>query len=62
MTSKPIEDLVNREYEHGFVTDIEEDRVPPGLDEDVIRLISARKEEPDWLLECGSGPGATGAP
>ena len=42
--------LVGREYKAGFVTDIEADTVAPGLNEDVIRLISAKKEEPDWLL------------
>jgi Fe-S cluster assembly protein SufB len=47
----PVEELVNREYKYGFVTDIEMDTVPPGLSEDVIRLISARKEEPEWLLD-----------
>jgi Fe-S cluster assembly protein SufB len=46
-----IELLVNRRYEHGFVTDIEEDSLPPGLDEDVIRAISARKKEPEFMLE-----------
>jgi Fe-S cluster assembly protein SufB len=46
-----VEDLVQREYQHGFVTDIEADTVPPGLNEDTIRFISAKKNEPDWLLE-----------
>jgi Fe-S cluster assembly protein SufB len=46
-----VEDLVGKEYEHGFVTDIEADTVPPGLDEDVIAFISQKKEEPEWLLE-----------
>jgi Fe-S cluster assembly protein SufB len=50
-TATKIEDLVNREYEHGFYTDIEADVVPAGLNEDVIRLISAKKEEPEFLLE-----------
>jgi Fe-S cluster assembly protein SufB len=49
--STPIEDLTRREYSAGFVTDIESDTVPPGLNEDVIRLISARKNEPPFLLE-----------
>jgi Fe-S cluster assembly protein SufB len=49
--SPRIEDLVNREYEHGFYTDIEADVVPPGLNEDVIRLISSKKNEPEFLLE-----------
>ena len=48
---KLIEDFANREYEHGFVTDVEQETLPPGLDEDVIRHISARKEEPEWMLE-----------
>ena len=46
-----VEDLVHREYEHGFVTDIDTDTVPPGLDEDVIRHISSKKGEPSFLLE-----------
>jgi Fe-S cluster assembly protein SufB len=49
--TQDIETLVNREYQWGFVTDIEADTVPPGLNEDVIRLISAKKEEPEWLLD-----------
>jgi len=44
-------ELVGGEYKYGFVTDIEADAVPPGLSEDVIRVISAKKEEPEWLLE-----------
>ncbi len=46
-----IEKLVNREYKYGFVTDIETDSLPPGLNEDVIRLISQKKKEPEFLLE-----------
>jgi len=49
--SKDIESLVNRRYEHGFVTDIATDSLPPGLDEDVVRAISARKNEPEFMLE-----------
>jgi Fe-S cluster assembly protein SufB len=48
--NREVEQLVQREYEHGFVTDIEADTVPPGLNEDTIRFISAKKAEPDWLL------------
>jgi Fe-S cluster assembly protein SufB len=44
-------ELVNREYKAGFFTDIESDTVAPGLNEDVIRLISAKKDEPQWLLD-----------
>ncbi len=47
----PLDRLVKSEYKAGFVTDIEEESLPPGLDEDVIRFISAKKGEPDWLLE-----------
>lgn len=45
-----IDDLTVKEYEFGFVTDIEMDVLPPGLNEDVIRFISAKKNEPEWLL------------
>ncbi len=43
--------LANEEYKYGFVSDIEADQIPPGLSEDVVRLISAKKEEPSWLLD-----------
>ena len=46
-----IESFVNQGYKYGFVTDIESDVVPRGLNEDVIRLISEKKSEPEWLLE-----------
>ena len=46
-----VDALVRREYQHGFVTDLESDTVPPGLDEDVVRLISRKKDEPEFLLE-----------
>ncbi|HTS88869.1 MAG TPA: Fe-S cluster assembly protein SufB [Gemmatimonadales bacterium] len=46
-----VESLVNREYRYGFVTDIEADVIPRGLSEDVVRLISAKKGEPAWMLE-----------
>jgi Fe-S cluster assembly protein SufB len=49
--SSSVEHLVNQQYKYGFVTDIEADVTPKGLDEDVIRLISAKKREPEWLLE-----------
>ncbi|MEJ2565733.1 MAG: Fe-S cluster assembly protein SufB [Gammaproteobacteria bacterium] len=49
--TQPIDDLVSREYKHGFFTDIEADTLPPGLDEDVIRAISAKKGEPEFMLE-----------
>jgi len=46
-----IEELTNRDYKYGFVTDIEADTVPPGLNEEIIRMISAKKGEPPWLLD-----------
>ncbi|MBK6658245.1 MAG: Fe-S cluster assembly protein SufB [Proteobacteria bacterium] len=49
--AQDVAEFVDRHYEAGFVTDIESDTVPPGLNEDVIRLISAKKEEPEWMLE-----------
>jgi Fe-S cluster assembly protein SufB len=50
-TNAPVHDLVKKGYEHGFITDIEADTLPPGLNEDVIRFISAKKDEPDWMTE-----------
>ena len=50
MTS-PIENLVTKEYQYGFVTDVESDTLPPGLSEEVIRAISSKKDEPEWMLE-----------
>ncbi|HEX7236638.1 MAG TPA: hypothetical protein VF405_06725, partial [Gammaproteobacteria bacterium] len=49
--SEKLTDLVKRKYQHGFVTDIEQETVPPGLSEEVIRLISAKKGEPEFLTE-----------
>ncbi|WP_341839281.1 Fe-S cluster assembly protein SufB [Chitinophaga caseinilytica] len=46
-----LQELAGREYEFGFETQIEMDIAPPGLNEDIIRFISAKKEEPEWLLE-----------
>ena len=46
-----IEDLINREYEAGFVTDIEADTIRKGLDEEVVRLISQKKDEPEFMLQ-----------
>jgi Fe-S cluster assembly protein SufB len=50
MTSS-IEALVNKEYAYGFVTDVESDTIPAGLTEETVRLISAKKSEPQWLLD-----------
>jgi Fe-S cluster assembly protein SufB len=49
--SSAIEQLANQEYKYGFVTDIEADVAPPGLNEDIVRLISTKKNEPAWMLE-----------
>ncbi len=46
-----IEALANREYKYGFVTDIESETVPRGLDEEIVRTISAKKNEPEWMLD-----------
>ncbi|WP_396956810.1 Fe-S cluster assembly protein SufB [Nitrosomonas sp.] len=48
--SAALQHLVNQPYKHGFVTDIEADIAPKGLSEDIIRLISSKKNEPEWLL------------
>ncbi|MGH8501814.1 MAG: Fe-S cluster assembly protein SufB [Gammaproteobacteria bacterium] len=50
-TSREIDKLISREYRHGFFTDIETDSVPPGLSEDIIRVISAKKNEPQFMLD-----------
>lgn len=50
-TDQELEQLANREYKWGFVSNIEADSAPPGLCEDTVRFISAKKEEPEWLLE-----------
>ena len=49
-TNPELDALFSRSYQHGFVTDIESDTVAPGLDESVVRLISAKKREPQFLL------------
>ena len=49
--SATVQNLVNQPYKYGFISDIESDTIPRGLSEDVVRLISAKKEEPEWLLE-----------
>ena len=46
-----IESNLNKDYEYGFVTDIESETLPPGLNENVIRTISKKKDEPKWLLD-----------
>ena len=49
--TETVEDLAKQEYKYGFVTDVETESIPIGLNEDVVRLISAKKNEPEWLLE-----------
>ena len=48
---KILEEVTAKEYEYGFVTNIESDKVKKGLNESIIRLISQKKEEPEWLLK-----------
>ena len=50
-STSTIEQFATQDYKFGFVTDIEQDNIPPGLSEDVVRLISAKKGEPEWLLD-----------
>src|ERR1700720_1111847 len=50
-STETFEQLAAQDYKFGFVTDVEQDTFPPGLGEDVVRLISAKKAEPEWLLE-----------
>ena len=48
---KILSDTLNKKYEYGFVTNIDQDTLPPGLNENIIRIISKKKEEPKWLLD-----------
>ncbi len=50
-STKTVEELANQDYKYGFVTDIAADEIPKGLNEDIVRLISAKKNEPEWLLD-----------
>jgi len=51
MSNLEIQEIARQEYKYGFVTNIEADTAPPGLSEDIIRFISAKKEEPEWMTE-----------
>ncbi|MCZ6644094.1 MAG: Fe-S cluster assembly protein SufB [Gammaproteobacteria bacterium] len=51
MSDRLVEKLVEREYDAGFITNVESETIPPGLDESVVRFISAKKDEPDWLTD-----------
>src|ERR1700712_1927528 len=50
-TDTEIETLASQEYKYGFVSDVESDTLPPGLSEDTVRFISAKKNEPAWMLD-----------
>lgn len=54
-STEHLEAVTSQEYKYGFVTDIEQDTIPKGLNEDVVRLISAKKEEPEWMTEWRLG-------
>ena len=49
--NKFVKQVAEQKYEFGFTTDIETEIIPVGLDEDVVRLISRKKQEPDWLID-----------
>jgi Fe-S cluster assembly protein SufB len=51
MSNESIQALAEQEYKHGWATELEADQLPPGLNEDIVRAISAKKKEPEWLLE-----------
>jgi len=51
MSSPTMEAIANEEYRYGFVTDIDAEEAPPGINDDIVRFISAKKEEPEWLLQ-----------
>ncbi len=50
MTTQAIDDVINQEYKHGFITEIDADTIPKGLNEDIVRLISSKKNEPEFML------------
>ena len=50
-TAVQVENLINDNYKYGFVTDVESETAPKGLSENIVRFISAKKNEPDWLLQ-----------
>ncbi|MEE8464521.1 MAG: Fe-S cluster assembly protein SufB, partial [Gammaproteobacteria bacterium] len=49
--NQELDDFVGGKYKHGFVTDIQSDTIPPGLDESVVRVISKKKQEPQFMLD-----------
>ena len=52
--AQAVESYAGERYKYGFVTDVEADAAPPGLDHDTIRFISAKKGEPEWLLDVAN--------
>ena len=50
-SNQVVKDVAKQDYKYGFVTDVEVDLAPRGLNEDTVRFISAKKNEPEWLLE-----------
>src|SRR5688572_13294668 len=51
MSTDALNDLTKQEYRHGFITDIESESLPPGLSEDIVRAISLKKHEPEFMLQ-----------
>ena len=51
MGNEILEEHINKDYEFGFVTNIETETIPKGLNEEVVRLLSKKKNEPEWMLE-----------
>ena len=51
MSQEILNEVTQGEYKYGFTTDIETDIIPTGLNEDIVRLISQKKNEPEWMLE-----------
>ena len=51
IASAEISEILAKRYDAGFITDIEQEYAPPGLDESIVRFISAKKNEPQWLLD-----------
>ena len=51
MSNETLREITNQDYKYGFVTDVEMEKIPRGLNEDVVRLISQKKNEPEFMLE-----------
>ena len=59
-TVEQVHGIADQKYKYGFVTEIETDTAPKGLSEDIVRFISAKKDEPEWLLDWTSRPTGSG--